>query len=209
MKLFLASLASETLDLVIPLLPDKPNNLNAAFIPTAADPYQESNMPWMTADHDKLVSMGFMVTDYDLKNKNSATLRNDLSQYDVIFVAGGNTYYLLNEVKKSGFDIVIKELLNKGVVYIGASAGSMILGPDINHLKTVDHPEIVPELTIYSCLNIINQRILPHFGKEKYAGRHAQLQNDWGDKILPLRDDQAVIVNDGKTKIVTTNNAKI
>jgi dipeptidase E len=195
MKFFLASLASETLDLVLPLLPDKPQNLKLAFIPTAADPYLGQDMPWMTADHDKLISMGFSVTDYDLKNKNIDDLRKDLAAYQVIFVAGGNTFYLLNEVRKSGFDIVIKELMDAGVVYIGASAGSMIMGPDLNHLMTVDHPEIVKELTDYTCLNITKERILPHFGKDKYALRHAQIIAEWGDKVLPLRDDQALVVN--------------
>lgn len=203
MKLFLSSLASETLDLVIHLLPDKPNNLNLAFIPTAADPYGNEPMPWMDADHDKLTSMGFSVTDYDLKHKDVDTLRKDLSQFQVIFVAGGNTFYLLNEIKKSGFDIVIKELLDKGVVYIGASAGSMIMGPDLKHLTTIDHPEQVPELTDYSCVGLIKERIVPHFGREKYAARHTQLQKDWGDKILMLRDDQVLIVNDDNIVVVT------
>lgn len=203
MKLFLASLASETLDLVIPLLADKPQNLKLAFIPTAADPYGIEPMPWMDADQDKLITMGFMVTDYDLKHKDVDTLRKDLSQFQVIFVAGGNTFYLLNEVKKSGFDIVIKELLDKGAVYIGASAGSMILGPDLNHLTTIDHPEQVPELTDYKCLGLIKERIVPHFGKEKYVDRHAQLQKEWRDEILLLRDDQVLIVNDDNIEVVT------
>ena len=203
MKLFLASLASETLDLVIPLLPDKPNNLRVAFIPTAADPYGETNMPWMTADHDKLTSMGFSVTNYDLKHKDINTLRKDLSQFQVIFVAGGNTFYLLNEIKKSGFDIVIKELLGKGVVYIGASAGSMILGPDIDHLLKIDHPERFPELTDYTCLGLIQARIVPHFGRGKYAAVHAELQQTWGDQILPLRDDQVLVVNGDNIEVIT------
>jgi dipeptidase E len=203
MKLFLASLASETLDLVLPLLPDKPQNLKLAFIPTAADPYLGQEMPWMTADHDKLISMGFSVADYDLKSKNIDDLRKDLAAYQVIFVAGGNTFYLLNEVKKSGFDVVVKELLSRGVVYIGASAGSMIFGPDLKHLSLVDHSEIVPELTDFTCLGIIKQRILPHFGKDKYADRHAQLQKEWGDQILMLRDTQALVVNGDNIEIVS------
>ena len=204
MKLFLASLASATLDLALPLLPDKPQNLKLAFIPTAADPYGDIDMPWMTADHDKLVAMGFVVTNYDLKHKDVNQLRSDLSQFQVIFVAGGNTFYLLSEVKKSGFDIVIKELLNQGVIYIGASAGSMILGPDLNHLTKIDHPEQVPELTDYTCLKLVKERIVPHFGHEKYAHIHSELAQTWGDKVLALHDDQALVVNGDKIEVVTS-----
>jgi dipeptidase E len=203
MKLFLASLASTTLDLVRPLLPAEPNKLKLAFIDTATHPYIGVDMPWMTADRVKLSAMGFVTTDYDLKGKNVDELRRDLSAYQVIFVEGGNTFYLLNEVKKSGFDIVIKELLDKGIIYIGASAGSMILGPDLNHLLKVDHPEAVPELTDYTCLGLIKERLVPHFGRDKYAAVHAQLATEWGDKITALRDDQVLIVNGDKTEIQT------
>ncbi len=206
MKLFLASLASATLDLVYPLLPDKPSSLKLAFIPTAADPYPADSRPWMDGDRAKLVEMGFAVTDYDLKNKNVDILSSELSPFHVIFVAGGNTYYLLNEVKKSGFDIVIKELIDKGTVYIGSSAGSIIMGSDIEYAKSLEMP--VPALTNFSGLNLIKKLLIPHYGREKYALRHRALLDDlslrYQDNIvLPLRDDQAVIVNDGETKIVT------
>lgn len=203
MKLFLASLASVTLDLALPLLPDKPSNLKLAFIPTAADSYGDIDMPWMTADHDKLVAMGFVVTDYDLKHKDINQLRSDLSQFQVVFVAGGNTFYLLSEVKKSGFDIVIKELLDQGVVYIGASAGSCIMCPTIAHVTALDHPEQVPELTDYAALNLVPQLIVPHAGRDKYLARHEQIKAQYGDKILFLRDDQALVINGDKIEVVT------
>lgn len=203
MKLFLSSLASETLDLVIPLLPNKPSNLKVAFIPTAADPYGDIPMPWMQGDRNKLIEMGFTVTDYDLKGKNIDALRKDLIDFQVIFVAGGNAFYLLNEVRKSGFDTIVNELIDRGVVYIGSSAGSMIMGRDLGHILTVDHPEIVPELTDYTCLNFVTEHILPHYGKEKYISRHAQLVKEWGDKITPLTDNQALIVNGDKIEVVT------
>lgn len=203
MKLFLASLASATLDLAYPLLPDKPSSLKLAFIPTAADPYGDIPMPWMQAERDKLVRMGFLVTDYDLKDKDIDTLRNHLANFQIIFVAGGNTFYLLSEVRKSGFDILVKEFLDRGGIYIGSSAGSIIMGPDLAHVLLVDHPEAVPALVDYGGLGFVNQRILPHYGNEKYKDRHEKILAEWGTKLVPLRDNQAVIVNDGETKIVT------
>lgn len=203
MKLLLTSLASETLSLVIPLLPNHPRNLKAVFIATAADPYQGTEMPWLIADRDKLTSFGFSVTDYDLKNKHEDDLRRDLSGYDLIFVSGGNTYYLLNEVKKTGFNLVVRELLRKGVIYVGSSAGSVIMGPDLNHLVTVDHPEVVKELKSYESLNLIKLRLLPHYGRDKYLARHAKILKHWGSNVLPLRDNQALIVNGDTINIVS------
>lgn len=207
MKLFLASLASITLDLILPLLPDKPSNLKLAFIKTAADPYGDIDMPWLEADWKKLNDMGFAISNYDLKNKNLVSLQNDLSDFQIIFMSGGNTYYLLNEIRKSNFDMFLTEFLNHGGVYIGASAGSSIASPTIRQLTEIDHPEVVPELTDYTGLNLVKEIIVPHHGQEKYKARHDKLKLDWGDKLLFLQDNQALYV-DGDNIVLKTNHDK-
>lgn len=93
MKLFLASLASETLDLALPLLPDEPQNIKLAYIPTAADPYDLDKRSWAEDNYAKLTSIGFEISTYDLKGKNPALLRQDLSSFQVIFIEGGNVFY--------------------------------------------------------------------------------------------------------------------
>lgn len=50
---------------------------------------------------------------------------------DVIYVCGGNTFHLLNDIRKADFGNKIKKALSNGVVYIGVSAGSIILTPKI------------------------------------------------------------------------------
>ncbi len=203
MKLFLASRADGSLDLVLPLLSDKPSNLSLVFITTAANPYPAEKREWVVQNKAKLISMGFNPTDYDLVGKNLTDLRRDLSVFDVICVEGGNIFYLLSEVRKSGFDIVLKELLASGKVYIGSSAGSMLMGPDLKHLLTVDDPSVVPELTDFTSLGYIKERIIPHAGREKYAEKHKQLVAQWGDQLTFLRDDQALVVIGDKIEIVT------
>ncbi len=203
MKLFLASLAAETLDLIKPLLPSpQGQTLRVAFVTTAADPYLIH--PWLDCDRQKLGTMGFHVDNYDIKGKTPANLRTDLASYQLIFVCGGNTFYLLDHVRKSGFDTVIKELLNKGVIYVGSSAGSCIMCPTIEHVQLFDDKDAAPDLKDYTGIGIYNKLILPHFGRSKYADR----QNDvmaiakFKDQILPLRDDQAVMLNGNSIKIV-------
>lgn len=203
MKLFLASLANVTLNLVRPLLPADPHQLKLAFIPTAADPYPEH--PWLDADRQKAVDMGFAVTDYDIKGKSLDQHLSKLSSFDVIFVAGGNTYYLLNEIKKSSFDLALKELIHKGKIYVGSSAGSCIMCTTIDHVELVEHKEVVPEMQSFDGLGLVSQLILPHYGRSKYADRHGEIlaHRKYGSRILPLRDDQVLVVNDDKQEIQT------
>ena len=202
MKLFLASRASDSLDLVLPLLPAAPHKLKLAFITTAADPYPTDNRPWYDLDRTKVVSMGFVTTNYDLKNKTPEVLAKDLSVYDVIYVEGGNTFYLLYHAIKSDFAEALKHLL-EGKVYVGSSAGSALLGPSLDYLITIDHPDQVPELTDFTALGFIPERLVPHYDQEKYRERYEKLDAVWGDTVTRLRNDQALIVDGAKKYIVT------
>ena len=49
---------------------------------------------------------------------------------DILFFEGGNTFHLMEWVSKSGLANLLPEFL-KTKVYVGASAGSMILSPDL------------------------------------------------------------------------------
>ena len=103
-----------------------PKTASVAFIPTAGDPYPER--PWIDADRKALVELGYNVTDIDLKGVTAESLEKELSSHDIIFVAGGNTTYLVQQSYISGFDDVIRGFLERGKLYIGSSAGSILAG---------------------------------------------------------------------------------
>jgi dipeptidase E len=50
---------------------------------------------------------------------------------DVIYLAGGNTFYLLNHLKKSGMMPELKKFVKSGGVLAGLSAGALIMTPTI------------------------------------------------------------------------------
>ena len=77
------------------------------------------------------------------------------------------------------------------------------MGPTLDHLTTIEHPEIVPELTDYTALNIDPYLIVLHYKTDKYAERHTNLKEQWGDKLTFLTDNQAIVVNGDKIEIVT------
>lgn len=63
-KLFLASYASVSLELIKDLLPKPSSQIKAAFIPTAGDPYQDKGFVY--TDRDAMVKMGMTVSEIDL-----------------------------------------------------------------------------------------------------------------------------------------------
>ncbi|MBI2405809.1 Type 1 glutamine amidotransferase-like domain-containing protein [Candidatus Microgenomates bacterium] len=195
-RLFLASVASKSLDKAANLFPNKPRNqTRVAFIPTAANPYKDK---WFVKeDRNKLVEVGFDVFDVDIKDKTKRELGEELRNIDIIFVAGGNTFYLLDKVQKSGFDKVVKRLVfGERVLYIGSSAGATLAGPDIKPVELLDDPSAAPDLQSTEGLNLVNFVVLPHYGDKKYEDKFQKIIEEYGNKyeLIKITNEQAVFV---------------
>lgn len=201
MKLFLTSQASLTVDKLIPLLDKDPREFKVSFITTAANPY--SDKPWMEADRKKLVELGFAVIDLDLNGQTQHTLSDALRGIDIVFVAGGNTFYLLEKARESGFDILINKLVHEGIWYVGSSAGSVIAGPDIEPVAIFDDPKQA-NLKTTKGFNLVNFVVLPHFGKQKYGASHKHIVKRYGSSytLVPLKDTQALFIHDEQYQFI-------
>lgn len=146
----------------------------------------------------------------DLKkfyNKSQQSLLAKLSQYDLIWARGGNTFLLRYTMKRSGFDAVIKELLSKGIVYGGSSAGALVMGPTLKYIEYADDPSFSPEI-IWKGLGMIKTVPLPHWGNRWYAKAvkkaYLSLKKDKVD-VVKLVDGEALLVEDGLIEKVKTN----
>lgn len=202
MKLFLTSagLPPETTEAFLKLLNEKPEKTRVCFIATAADP--EPDKWFVEKDRDRLLELGFKVTELDLKGENEASLNDKLKNFDVIFVEGGNTFYLLKYVKESGFDRALKPFLDRGGIYVGVSAGSYIAGPDISpaQWKHAEDKNIVG-LKDLSGLKLVDFIISPH-----YMPEHEAAIKENKDKvpypIIALTDLQAVLIENGNIQFI-------
>lgn len=202
-KLLLSSFGCQTLDLVEELLPRPATMLKAIFIPTAADPYEDKS--FVDVDLRKLEEMGFKVTVVDLKEHQGDDLDRKLTQADLVLVAGGNTFYLLDQMRKSGFDILIKKHIERGLIYVGSSAGSAVCCPTIEAAKRFDDPAAAPDLTDFSGLNLYDKILIPHVQKEKYAERIRQTKAEMEEKgfeVVTLTDSEAIVVNGDESRVV-------
>ena len=205
------SLEKDFLELV-----DNRTDLKVAIIPTASDPIEWVPLVEGDTSYDNFVpklvgesgggkgeyynyfkDKGYDVVVIDLK-ENPDIVKENLQNSNVIFVGGGDLNYLLDWVKKAKLDTYLKDLLDKGLVYVGASAGSMLLQPDIG--LTWWEPVMKAD---HIGLNIIDFIVAPHqkeadltSGIEKLNNRRKYLQSaikfPW--KIYLLQDGQAVKV---------------
>lgn len=127
MKLLLTSagLTNPTLTQALEALTGKPaRSTKLLHIPTAtlAD---DGNKHALITELDHLVSLGYDVDVLDVTGMPESIWRPRLEASEVIYVCGGNVYWLAAQLQASGVAAALPELL-RSRVYVGASAGSTV-----------------------------------------------------------------------------------
>lgn len=202
-QLFLTSASDYVMDDIVKKLPKPPSDYNVAFINTASE-VEEGDHWWVRAEKEGLEKVGFYVYEFSITGMSKADIEVKIADKQVIYVCGGNTFYLLDQVIKTGCDEIIKRKVSEGVIYIGSSAGSMIAGVRIDLMSKIDDKSKAPGLTSTG-LGIIDIAILPHWGSSEFHdGYLSDIESMYteGVKILPLTNYQYLWVNGEAMKIV-------
>lgn len=93
--------------------------------------------------YTKLVQQAFSSIDIKVKGIHEyENPREALKKAKAIFTGGGNTFELVNQLYKNDVLKPLKEVIEKGVPYLGTSAGSNICG--VNMKNTNDMPIVYP-----------------------------------------------------------------
>jgi len=122
---------------------------------------------------------------------------------DFIYVTGGNTFFLLQELRKTGADKAIAAQIMSGKLYIGESAGSIVLSPNIEYVKDMDNPEIASELESYDALNIIDFYPLPHQNCFPFKKTVEKIISKYQSAIplIPISNSQAIMIEGDSVKV--------
>ena len=142
-KLFLTSYFKE----VATFLPEFAGELyekKIVFIPTASN-VEKVNF-FVNSGKKALENLGAIVDVLDLSTANEKEMKAKIADNDIIYVTGGNTFFLLQEMKRTGSDVLIKNAINSGKIYIGESAGAIITAPNIEYISSMDSIKKAPNL---------------------------------------------------------------
>lgn len=201
MKLFLTSigLPPETTEYFLKLLNKKPSESKVCFIPTAAD--SKENKWFLDVDKKRLSELGFSVTELDIKGENEQSLTDKFKKFDVVFVEGGNTFYLLKYMRDSGFKKAVKTFLDRGGVYLGLSAGSITMGQNIEPSVWKGINNNIVDLNDFTGLNFVPFVICVHID-ESNIKLIEEKAKETGYPIVALTDKQALLIDGEKQEIV-------
>lgn len=174
---------------LLTLLPLPARNLSVAIVATASAEWKEKNKHAILAKQ-MLEEMGFKKVKFiDVEFDNP----NKLKKFDVIYINGGNPFYLLYHLKKSGADKVLTQLANQGVIIVGISGGGVVLGLNINIVDYFDRKINTIKLKDLIGLNLTDVIIYPHYTKE-VEEKMKKFENKYRCKVKRLSDSQAITI---------------
>ena len=88
-------------------------------------------------------------------------------------------------MRTSGFDEVIGDLVDGGLVYGGDSAGALVAGRTLKGVEIADDASVDPD-PIWEGLGLVDDFILPHVNSSDYADATNKIRDLYdGDPKLP------------------------
>ena len=161
-------------------------NKKVLYITTASDG-ESGDKSWIDEEYQTILDLGINennITEYKIGNDIN------INEYDIIYMLGGNTFYLLDMIRKYNFDKTIKDFIDSGKVYIGSSAGSSILGKTIEIALPFDKNKV--NMTDYTGLNMVDGLIYPHCNQ--YEDYINNIKETSKDKLYLLYDGDGIII---------------
>ncbi len=123
----------------------------------------------------------------------------DLMDIDVIHICGGNTFHYLDGIRKTGLIDKVVPLVERGVLYVGVSAGSILAGPNIEIASPYDDNDI--NLSNLDGFHLTDTIISPHFIEEERETIENFKKKKNCDVFL-LTDPQAISIEDDVMKLI-------
>jgi dipeptidase E len=202
-KLFLASYFTGSAKLFVEFTQNTCSGKKVVFIPTASVP--EKVTFFVDSDKKSLEKLGLVIDELEVSKASKDEIESKITNADYVFVAGGNTFFLLQELKRSGADKLIIEHIKKGKIYISTSAGSIIVSKNIEYIKFMDSPTAAPELNNdFSALGIIDFYIVPHCTNSPFKKSAEKIIVEYSKKLdlRPIHNKQAIIVKGNQVETV-------
>lgn len=162
------------------------------FIATAAE--NESYTKYVDDARSYLKELGFKIKELEVSKIDEEKSKEILKNTEFLYVSGGNTFYLLQELQKKNLLGYINQRVNEGMIYVGESAGSIIASPDIEYIKYMDDPKAAPELKSKNALNLVDFYTLPHWGEEPFKEAAEKIRQIYADSLeLVAIDNKSAI----------------
>ena len=160
-------------------------DLKVLYITTASDGETDSDKTWMEEEFQTILNLGILKENI-IEHKIGNPI--NINDFDIMYMMGGNTFYLMSIIRKTNFANDIKNFISSGKIYIGSSAGSEILGNSIDVALGYDDNNV--NMTDFTGLKIVDGLIIPHCNRKKEFIN--KLKNETNEKLYLLYDGDGI-----------------
>ncbi len=201
-KLFLCSSFADVAPLLSEYAGIPLRNKTVAFIPTAS--IHEEYKQYVEDGRMALDSLGLVVKELEITQCDTKEIAQVLEDCSCIYISGGNTFFLLQELRKRGTDKLIVGQIEKGKLYVGESAGAMIVSPNIEYVKEMDdHLSQTPNFDDFKGLAIVDFYPVPHFNSFPFEEETKRIIQEYSRLPLkPISNLQAIVVENDSIAIL-------
>jgi len=150
---------------------------------------------------------GFSMVDIVDPSAADVDWKNRLEDVDVIYVAGGNTFHLLNQARKTGLDQWLDDNIDKKV-YVGVSAGTILTTPSIDVADLPPRDQNFMNLTDLTGMKWVDFEVEPHCDMNRFEAveKYAKTRPH---PVYAIDDQSAIKVVDNKAEVISTGTWKV
>lgn len=150
----------------------------------------QDDWKWISHYNKDFNSFEFQVDKINISEELDSS---KLTWYNIYYVAWGNTYYILDRLRKTWIDKVLVNEIKQDKLYIWKSAWATILWKSIEITKLCfDDNDI--NLKDLKWLNILDKEILPHFDNE-WVDMKEYDKYKVGKNIVTLANNEALFIS--------------
>lgn len=200
-RMFLTSSFADVAELFLTFTEGKCAGKTVTFIPTAS--IVEEVRFYVPAGRAALEKLGLTIDELEISTASKEEIEHKLQKNDYIYITGGNTFFLLQELKRTGADRLIIEQINLGKVYIGESAGSIVMSRNIDYVKEMDDAALAPDLAAFSSLGMVDFYPVPHHTNFPFKEAVESIISEFSGELdlCPISNQQVIVVYDDEFKV--------
>lgn len=126
-------------------------------------------------------------------------MERDIRESDVVYLAGGNTFYFLEHLRRSGMLQAIQRYAARGGVVAGLSAGAHLMTPTIALAGYPpfdrDENEVGLSARSFGAIDVVGFEFFPHY---RHSRRYREALSEWSLRsrwpLYACRDGSGIVV---------------
>ena len=174
-----------------------------AIIPTAMEKDKQVSL-WLDETKRELNEFGLECDIFYIGRDQN----EKLYEYDVIYMCGGNVFYLMQKINETGIAPVIAKCAHEKII-VGVSAGSLIMQKDLVLIK-----DLIPRMNKHVKLKDLSSldltggiEHLPHKTRyintiDAFEKRVKTYEKKTGQKVICLEDCHGILINKEESEYI-------